>query len=151
MIAVLQRVSRSEVRVRGEIAGSIGPGLLVLLCAVKGDTEQDVDYLVRKVAQVRIFEDNAGKMNRSVRDVGGGVLVVSQFTLAASVRKGTRPSFDRAEAPERAKALCDAFTARLRDTGTGVETGVFGAMMQIALVNDGPVTIILDSRDDRSA
>jgi D-tyrosyl-tRNA(Tyr) deacylase len=146
MIAVVQRVAEAKVEVRGTVAGAIGPGLLVLLCAVKGDRPDDVDHLVRKVSQLRIFPDSEGRMNRSVLDLGGGVLVVSQFTLAASTRKGTRPSFDRAEDPDRARELVDLFTARLRATGLAVGTGVFGEMMAVSLVNDGPVTLILDSR-----
>jgi D-tyrosyl-tRNA(Tyr) deacylase len=151
MIAVLQRVSEAQVRVRGEVLGSIQAGLLVLLCAVRGDTDQDLAYLARKIARLRIFEDDAGRMNRSVRDIGGSLLVVSQFTLAASVSKGTRPSFDGAEAPDRARALYEAFVALVRSSGLPVATGVFGAMMEVSLVNDGPVTIILDSREGRSA
>jgi D-tyrosyl-tRNA(Tyr) deacylase len=145
MIAVLQRVSRACVEVKGTVTASIGKGLLVLLCAVKGDGDGDVDYLVKKIAQLRIFEDEAGKMNRSVADIGGEVLVVSQFTLAASTRKGNRPSFDAAEGPERAKELYEMVVGRLRETGLPVRTGVFGAMMALSLVNDGPVTLLLDS------
>jgi D-aminoacyl-tRNA deacylase len=151
MIAVLQRVSRAEVRVRGEVVGSVRAGLLILLCAVKGDGEQDLAYLARKITQLRVFEDDAGKMNRSVADIGGGLLVVPQFTLAASVRKGTRPSFDAAEEPGRARELCEAFAGLVRASGLTVQTGEFGAMMEVSLVNSGPVTIILDSREGRTA
>ena len=151
MIAVVQRVSSAEVEADGAVAAAIGPGLLVLLCAVKGDGEADVDYLVRKVSQLRVFPNDEGRMDRSALDIGGGVLVVSQFTLAASTRKGTRPSFDRAEAPERARELVDLFADRLLTTGLAVGTGVFGRMMTVSLVNDGPVTLILDSREGRNA
>ena len=147
MIALLQRVSRASVTVKGVEQASIGKGLLVLLCAVKGDGDADVEYIVKKTAQLRIFEDEGGKMNRSVAEVGGEVLVVSQFTLAAATKKGNRPSFDAAEAPDRAKDLCDAVVRKLGETGLPVRTGVFGAMMEVALINDGPVTVLLDSRD----
>jgi D-tyrosyl-tRNA(Tyr) deacylase len=149
MIALLQRVSQAKVEVGGRITGAIGTGLLVLLCAVKGDGEDDIAYLADKISRIRIFEDQDGRMNRSVRDVGGGILVVSQFTLAAATRKGNRPSFEVAEVPERARELFDAFTARLRETGLEVRMGIFGEKMNIALVNDGPVTIILDSNEKR--
>jgi D-tyrosyl-tRNA(Tyr) deacylase len=147
MIAVLQRVSRASVSINGTEHSAIGKGLLVLLCAVKGDSDGDVEYMAKKTAQLRIFEDDAGRMNRSVAEIGGEVLVVSQFTLAATTGKGNRPSFDAAEAPERARELCDAVAARLRGAGLAVRTGVFGAMMDVALVNDGPVTVLLDSRE----
>jgi D-tyrosyl-tRNA(Tyr) deacylase len=149
MIALLQRVSQAKVEVAGRITGAIGTGLLVLLCAVKGDGEDDIAYLADKISRIRIFEDQDGRMNRSVRDVGGGILVVSQFTLAAATRKGNRPSFEVAEVPERARELFDAFTARLREAGLEVRMGIFGEKMNIALVNDGPVTIILDSNEKR--
>ena len=147
MKALIQRVSSAEVEVDTAVAGKIDKGLLVFLCAVKGDTDKDLDYLVKKISQLRIFEDDQGKMNLSASDFSGAVLVVSQFTLAASTRKGNRPSFDAAEAPERAKMLCDIFVQRLRDIGIPVQTGVFGAMMTVSLVNDGPVTIWIDSRE----
>jgi D-tyrosyl-tRNA(Tyr) deacylase len=146
MIAVLQRVSRASVVVRGREVSSIGQGLLVLLCAVRGDGDPDVDYMVRKIAQLRIFADESGKMNLSVADIKGEVLVVSQFTLSAATRKGNRPSFDAAEAPERASELVDRVMARLREAGLPVRTGVFGEMMAVSLVNDGPVTVLIDSR-----
>ncbi len=149
MLALLQRVKEAAVSVEGAQAGAIGKGLLVLLCAVSGDGEKDVDYLVRKIAQLRIFEDEYGKMNRSVAEAGGSVLVVSQFTLAASVRKGNRPSFENAESPERARMLYEDVVRRLRAAGLSVSTGVFGAMMDVSLVNAGPVTIIVDSREGR--
>jgi len=147
MKALLQRVSSAKVEIEGQVVGKIGKGLLVFLCAVKGDTENDLDYLVKKVSQLRIFEDVQGKMNLSVADVKGSLLVVSQFTLAASTRKGNRPSFDNAESPERAKAMYDNFVQRIRNAGLPVDTGEFAAMMDVTLVNDGPVTIWLDSRE----
>lgn len=147
MIALLQRVSRAGVEIDGAVKASIGKGLLVLLCAVRGDGDADVDYMARKITQLRIFEDEAGKMNRSVAEIGGEALVVSQFTLAASAKKGNRPSFDAAEAPARARELCDAVVERLSASGLAVRTGVFGAMMGVSLVNDGPVTVLIDSRE----
>jgi D-tyrosyl-tRNA(Tyr) deacylase len=147
MIALLQRVSSAVVSIDGRVVNEIQKGLLVFLCAVKGDAAQDLDYLVKKVAQLRIFEDAQGKMNLSVSDVRGAVLVVSQFTLAASTRRGNRPSFDDAETPEMAKAWYDLFTKRLEHAGLTIKTGVFGAMMDVSLVNDGPVTIWIDSRE----
>ncbi|MGE5173120.1 MAG: D-aminoacyl-tRNA deacylase [Betaproteobacteria bacterium] len=147
MKAVLQRVSSAAVEVNGRTVGEIKKGLLVFFCAVKGDTEKDLDYLVKKVSQLRIFEDDRGKMNLSVTDIKGAVLVVSQFTLGASTRKGNRPSFDNAEMPERAKMMYEAFAQRLENAGIPVQAGVFGAMMGVSLVNEGPVTIWIDSRD----
>lgn len=147
MKALLQRVSSARVEAGGKVAGSIGRGLLVFLCVVQGDTDKDLDYLVKKVSQLRIFEDEQGKMNLSVIDVRGEVLVVSQFTLAAGTRKGNRPSFDAAETPDRAKTMYESFVGRLKNTGVNVQTGVFAATMAVSLVNDGPVTILLDSRE----
>jgi len=147
MKAVLQRVSSAKVEVDGQIVGQIGKGLLVFLCVVKGDAENDLDYLVKKVSQLRIFEDDQEQMNLSIADVKGSILVVSQFTLVASMRKGNRPSFDNAESPERAKTMYEDFVSRIRDTGLPVQTGVFSARMDVTLVNDGPVTIWIDSRE----
>ena len=146
MRAVVQRVSRASVKVNGELTGNIGEGLLVLLGVGQDDTDADASYLAEKVAGLRIFEDTEGKMNRSVRDVGGAVLAVSQFTLLGDVRKGKRPSFDAAARPERARALYEHFVERIRATGLRCETGRFQEMMEVELINQGPVTILLDSR-----
>ena len=145
MKALLQRVSEASVEVEGRVIGAIGGGLLVLLGVETGDREAAADRLARKVAALRIFEDAAGKMNRSVREVGASVLVVSQFTLLADVRKGNRPSFTAAAAPELAERLYEHFCAKLREQGLAVATGRFGARMAVRLINDGPVTIWLDS------
>jgi D-tyrosyl-tRNA(Tyr) deacylase len=145
MRAVVQRVSRAEVRVDGRPTGRIGGGLLVLVGVAAGDGEEDARGLADKVAALRIFEDADGKMNRSVSDEAGGVLVVSQFTLLGDVRKGNRPSFTGAAPPEAAEALYRRFCELLRERGLPVETGVFRAHMEVELVNDGPVTILLDS------
>lgn len=145
MRVVLQRVSRAKVTVDGEVTGEIGRGLLVLVGVGRGDTEADADYLADKTAGLRIFEDAEGKMNRSVIDAGGAVLVVSQFTLYGDVRKGKRPSFDGAAPPQAARELYEYFVARVRAAGLPCETGPFQEMMQVELVNEGPVTILLDS------
>ena len=145
MRAVVQRVSRASVKVGDEIAGEIGKGLLVLLGVEQGDTEGDADYLAEKVVGLRIFEDDAGKMNLSVAEVGGAVLAVSQFTLMGDVRRGKRPSFDAAARPERAKELYESFVQKIRALGLHCETGRFQEMMEVELVNTGPVTILLDS------
>lgn len=147
MKALLQRVSSAKVEIGDKTIGEIGRGLLIFICAVKGDSGQDLDYLVQKVPGLRIFEDEQGKMNRSVTDIKGAVLVVPQFTLAASTRRGNRPSFDNAENPEQAKVFCDEFVRRMREAGFVVKNGVFGASMAVSLTNDGPVTIMLDSRE----
>jgi|ERR1700758_2476873 len=146
MRAVIQRVSRAKVSVNGEVTGEIGPGLMVLLGVGQTDTESDAGYLADKIAGLRIFEDGGGKMNRSIAEVGGGVLVVSQFTLYGDVRRGKRPSFDAAAPPEKARDLYEDFVERIRAAGVRCETGRFQEMMQVELVNDGPVTILLDSQ-----
>ena len=145
MRAVVQRVARASVTVEGEITGEIGKGLLVLLGVAHEDTEAAADYLADKIVGLRVFEDPDGKMNLGVADAGGAVLVVSQFTLYGDVRRGKRPSFDRAARPERANELYEYFVARIRAAGLRCETGRFQAMMDVELVNDGPVTILLDS------
>jgi D-aminoacyl-tRNA deacylase len=145
MRAVVQRVSRAEVTVNGNIAGEIGIGLLVFLGVGDADTETDAAYLADKVSGLRIFEDEQGKMNRGVQDAGGSVLAVSQFTLYGDVRRGKRPSFDAAAAPEKARQLYELFVERIRAAGLRCETGRFQEMMKVELVNEGPVTILLDS------
>lgn len=145
MRAVVQRVSRAKVTVGAEITGEIGPGLLVLLGVGAGDTPTDANYLVEKTVGLRIFEDTGGKMNLSVIDVGGAVLVVSQFTLYGDVRRGKRPSFDAAAPPQLARELYEYFVEKVRVAGLHCETGRFQEMMQVELVNEGPVTILLDS------
>ena len=141
MIAVLQRVSEACVRVEGEVIGQIGVGLLVLLCAEKGDTEAVADKMLAKMLKLRIFGDEAGKMNLSVQDVVGGLLVVSQFTLAADVAGGNRPSFTQAAAPEDGRRLYEHFVAQAQAAHPVVQTGRFAADMKVSLVNDGPITI----------
>jgi D-tyrosyl-tRNA(Tyr) deacylase len=145
MRAVVQRVSRASVTVDGRIVGQIRQGFLVLVGVARTDNEAAADYLAEKIAGLRIFEDDAGKMNLSVTDVKGEVLLVSQFTLYGDVRRGKRPSFDAAAPPEQARALYEYLVAHLRALGIPCQTGVFQAMMQVELVNDGPVTILLDS------
>lgn len=145
MRAVVQRVSRAQVMVDQEIVGTIGRGLLVLLGAAHADTEADADYLAAKIAGLRIFEDRNGKMNLDTSAVGGGILVVSQFTLYGDVRHGKRPSFDAAAPPERARQLYEYFVERIRAANLPCHTGRFQEMMEVELVNDGPVTILLDS------
>jgi D-aminoacyl-tRNA deacylase len=146
MRAVVQRVSRASVRVERELVGRIGLGVVVLLAVGRDDAEADADYLAQKIAGLRIFEDDAGKMNLSLPDVGGAVLAVSQFTLFGDVRRGKRPSFDSAAPPERARELYEHFVQRIRELGLGCETGRFQATMELELVNQGPVTILLDSK-----
>lgn len=146
MIAVVQRVTQARVDVEGETVGAIGRGVLVLLGVAKGDTDADRAILARKVAEMRIFEDENGRMNRSCLELGFEVLVVSQFTLCADVRHGRRPGFDDAEAPERAQVAVSAYSNDLRSLGLRVAEGRFGAAMAVHLVNDGPATFVLDSR-----
>jgi D-tyrosyl-tRNA(Tyr) deacylase len=146
MLAVVQRVREAKVVVGGESIGAIGPGLLVLLCAERGDAEAQADKLLAKLLKLRIFGDEAGKMNRSVQDVGGGLLLVSQFTLAADTSGGNRPSFTLAAAPEEGRRLYDYFVQQARAAHPVVQTGEFAADMQVHLVNDGPVTIPLTVR-----
>ena len=146
MKAVIQRVSEARVEVDSATVGAIGRGILVLLGVERGDEEQDADRLARKIVELRIFEDQAGKMNMSVQEIGGGILAVSQFTLAGNCSKGRRPSFDTAAPPDEGKRLYDYFVNRIRETGITMATGIFQADMQVTLVNDGPVTFILESR-----
>jgi len=146
MRAVVQRVACARVRVGERTVGEIGPGLLVLLGVGRGDTEADAAYLAEKIVHLRIFEDSEGKMNRSLLDVGGEMLVVSQFTLYGDCRRGRRPSYSEAAPPEQARALYEYFVERARQYGPRVETGIFQEMMDVELVNVGPVTVLLDSR-----
>lgn len=146
MRAVIQRVERASVSVEGEIRGQIGAGFLVLIGVEEGDGDADFKYIADKVPNLRVFEDEQGKMNRSLLDVGGEVLAVSQFTLLGDARGGRRPSFITAARPETADPMYERLVADWRARGIRVETGVFGAHMKVALVNDGPVTILLDSR-----
>jgi D-tyrosyl-tRNA(Tyr) deacylase len=143
--AVVQRASRAEVRVGGEVTGRIGRGLVVLLGVGQGDSERDADYLLEKIVGLRIFPDEEGKMNLSLEQVGGGLLVVSQFTLYGDVRKGRRPSFVGAAPPEIAQALYEYFVRSARGRGLEVATGVFQAMMEVDLVNEGPVTLVVEN------
>ena len=144
MKAVVQRVSRAKVTVDGQITGEIGEGLMILVCAMQGDTEAQADQLAAKIAKLRIFKDEAGKMNRSVKDIGGACLIVSQFTLAADLR-GNRPGFSTAAAPDEGKRLYEYFTARIAAEGLATANGIFGADMDVELVNQGPVTIWMDT------
>ncbi|HHF51209.1 MAG: D-tyrosyl-tRNA(Tyr) deacylase [Candidatus Aminicenantes bacterium] len=145
MKIVLQRVRKAQVRVREKITGEIEKGLCLLVGIEKGDTEKDALYLAEKISGLRIFPDSEGKMNLSLRETGGEILAVSQFTLAGSVRKGRRPSFDRAERPDKAEKLFNYFVNKLRERSIKTETGIFGAVMDVYLVNDGPVTFIISS------
>jgi len=146
MKAVIQRVSSAQVAVHGELIGQIGQGIMVLLGVEKGDSEAAADWLAEKIVGLRIFEDEAGKMNRALTDIGGAVLAVSQFTLAGNCDKGRRPSFDTAAPADEGKRLYDHFVGALKRQGVPVQTGIFQADMQVALVNDGPVTFILERR-----
>jgi D-tyrosyl-tRNA(Tyr) deacylase len=145
MRAVVQRVTEASVSVESKVVGEIGPGLLVLLGVARDDSSEDADYLVEKISNLRIFDDSMGKMNRSLLDVAGGMLVVSQFTLYGDVRRGRRPSYTEAAEPVKANELYKYFVDRVKQQGIKVETGVFQAMMRVSLTNDGPVTILLDS------
>ena len=146
MRTVVQRVSRAELSVNGAFYCSIGPGLLLLVAVEKSDTRADADYLAAKIPALRIFPDESGRMNRSVRDIQGSLLIISNFTLCGDTRKGKRPSFDSAAPPEEARPLYNYFIDQLNQTGISVETGVFQAHMNVLLVNDGPVTLICESR-----
>lgn len=145
MKLVIQRVSRAAVRVEGEMVGSIGNGLMVLAGLERGDGEEQIEKAAQRIATLRVFEDDEGRMNRGLDEVDGSVLAVSQFTLAGSIRKGRRPSFDHAMPGSEAEPLFDRFVEGLRGHGVEVESGVFGAMMEVELVNDGPVTLIWES------
>ncbi len=147
MKAIVQRVSSASVEVEDRVTGEVGHGLMILLCAVHGDSEAEADYLARKIAKLRIFSDENGKTNLSIMDVAGSALVVSQFTLAANWKKGNRPSFMEASAPDVANQLYEYFCEALRGEGVPVETGVFAAKMQVSLVNEGPFTIWMDTED----
>jgi D-tyrosyl-tRNA(Tyr) deacylase len=144
MRAVVQRVTQAAVHVDGRLTGDIGPGLLILVCAMQGDSEAQADQLAAKIAKLRIFRDDAGKMNLSLRDTGGAALIVSQFTLAADLR-GNRPGFSTAAPPDEGRRLYEYFTDRMRDQGITTANGEFGADMAVSLLNDGPVTIWLDT------
>lgn len=146
MIALIQRVSNASVEVSSKTVSSIGKGLLVFIGIEKGDTDEDIEYLVRKISQLRVFEDGSGKLNYSVKDINGEILVVSQFTLLADCTKGNRPSFEKAEAPQRARELYEKFIEKLKISGVSVASGIFGASMKVNLTNDGPVTIIINSK-----
>lgn len=146
MRAVIQRVSEASVEISNEVVGEVGAGILVLLAVARDDTRDDADYLAKKITNLRIFADDEGKMNRSLLETSGAMLVVSQFTLYGDVRRGRRPSYSDAAEPEKANELYEYFVERVRSLGVRVETGVFQATMKVSLVNDGPVTILLDSR-----
>lgn len=143
MKAVIQRVKKASVDIDGKNYSSINSGMLILFCVEKDDDNEKLDWFVSKVLSLRFFEDENGKMNKSIVDINGEILVVSQFTLAADCKKGTRPSFDKAEAPEKANKMYEAFVSRLKQNDIKVETGVFAAMMDVSLCNDGPVTFVL--------
>ncbi|MBN1233109.1 MAG: D-tyrosyl-tRNA(Tyr) deacylase [Candidatus Coatesbacteria bacterium] len=148
MRIVLQRVSEASVSIKGKLISKINHGMLVLLGIEKGDTEEQADWMAKKCCELRIFEDNEGKMNLDIDEAEGEILVVSQFTLCAEIKKGRRPSWSKAEEPERGEQLVDYFIDKLKNSNKKVKTGVFGAYMNVHLVNDGPVTIILDKKPD---
>lgn len=144
MRCVIQRVSQAKVEIAGKVAGEIGPGLMILVCAMRGDGASNAEQLARKTVGLRIFADDAGKMNRSIKDTGGSALVVSQFTLSADTSRGNRPGFSMAASPDLGRELYEAFCDELRNHGITVATGEFGADMAVTLTNDGPVTISLE-------
>lgn len=144
MKAVLQRVKKASVVINGEVHSSINSGMLILFCVQKGDTRDKIDWFVKKILSLRCFDDDNGKMNKSLSDICGEIMVVSQFTLAADCKKGTRPSFDNAENPDIAKAMYEEFVCKLKQSNLVVKNGVFAAMMEVELVNDGPVTFVLE-------
>jgi len=147
MRALIQRVSEASVTVDGTVLGEIGSGLLILICAMQGDTEAQADKLAAKIAKLRIFKDDDGRMNRSVTDIGGGALIVSQFTLAADTSRGNRPGFSAAAAPDEGNRLYDYFADQVAAQGIPIQKGQFGADMKVRLLNDGPVTIWMDTAD----
>ena len=149
MRALLQRVTEAEVKVEGQKVGSTGAGLLILICAMAGDTEAEADQLINKITKLRIFKDDADKMNKSIMDIGGSALVVSQFTLAADTKRGNRPGFSNAASPDKGRAVYEYFADGLAQEGVPVETGKFGADMKVSLINDGPVTIWLDTAEEK--
>lgn len=144
MKGLIQRVKQASVTIDGKLYSKIDTGILVLLGVEKGDSEENADKLAEKLVKLRIFEDENGKMNKSVQDIGGEILVVSQFTLAGDCKKGTRPSFDKAELPQRANELYEYFVSKIKSLGVPAQTGSFGAMMDVELINDGPVTFMLE-------
>ena len=149
MRALLQRVTEAKVKVEGQKIGSTGAGLLILICAMAGDTQAEADQLINKITKLRIFKDDAGKMNKSIIDISGSTLVVSQFTLAADTKRGNRPGFSSAAFPDEGRALYEYFADGLAQAGVPVETGKFGADMKVSLINDGPVTIWLDTAEGK--
>lgn len=146
MVVVLQRVSNASVEIKGEKVSEIGKGLVLFLGIQKGDNEKDIDYLVNKIPNLRVFEDSSGKMNLSLKDIGGEILIVSEFTLTADCKKGLRPSFDKAAPPQEAKKLYETFIERLKQIGVPVKEGVFRSFMNVSLINEGPVTFVITTR-----